>query len=123
MSNGAKLLEALEEVFDTESPVVFQSAPPATFSAPSVVVTPGDPFLVPDTHGLIRERWEVLVVVGIKERAIGIEQARAISVKVRNAISRAGGLWRLTTGPRVPEGDVSRSLVLFINELDFKTQE
>lgn len=125
-TNSDRLLEALEAEFGStsENPVLLQPNPPATFTAPSVVVTPGDPFLTPNTVGqlgLVVERWEVLVVVSMTDKSVGINQIREISHRVRNSISRAGGRWLFASGPRRPQGQDGSSQILCINTVEFKT--
>lgn len=121
-SNGTALLAALKAEFaDNEPEILLLEHPPAVFSAPSVVVSPSEPFLEPDTHGMVRERWDVLVVVAMKEKGIGVDQMRDLSLRVFRAARSVGAVWRRASGPRRPQGDDARALVLVVNELDFKT--
>jgi hypothetical protein len=100
--------------------VSFSGAPPSTFTAPSVVVVPDETFLSPETHGLVKESWEVLVVVSLKDPAKGIEQMRQISLRVMRAAHSVGAVWRSATGPFVVGGDTNKSLVASKNKVDFK---
>jgi hypothetical protein len=123
VSNGDLLEDALRAEFGPESGVLFQAVPPTVFTAPSVVVTPGDPFLSPATHGaLVLEAWEVLVVVAVKEVSVGVEQMGDLSRRVRRAAGSVGALWEETSGPRVPAATDSRGFVFVINRVSFKTQ-
>jgi hypothetical protein len=122
-SNGEILIAQLRAEFVdvAEESILLLENPPAVFSAPSVVVTPGDPFLEPETLGLIRENWDILVVVAMKDKGLGIEQLRDISLRVRRATIGAGAVWRRASGPRKPQGEDAKALVLSVNEIDFKT--
>jgi hypothetical protein len=122
VTNGERLLEALRAEFGPEGGVLFQATPPTTFTVPSVVVTPGDPFLLPATHGaMVTESWEVLVVVGVKELSVGVSQMGELSRRVRRAAGSVGALWRETSGPRLPATE-PRGHVFVINRLEFRTQ-
>lgn len=125
MTTAELLLAELRAEFteaDAEQ-VTFLDTPPSVFTAPSVVVTPGDPFIENDTLGLLRERWEILVIVAMLEKSSAIVQMGAISRRVRRAVSKAGATWREASGPRTPQSNEARALVLCINKVDFKTGE
>ena len=63
------LTAALVAEFDGE--LIFAPWLPPTISPPAVVVAPGDPFLVPGTHGGVVETWRILVAVSITRTADG----------------------------------------------------
>jgi hypothetical protein len=122
-SNAGRITEALKAEMADDPEVLLLENPPALFSPGSVVVTPGDPFLTPATTGslgLVLERWEVLVVVAMLDRAIGIGQMRDYSLRVRSAVSRAGGRWLSASGPRRTQSDEAKALVLSSNIVEFK---
>ena len=116
------LIEALRSEFEGE--VQYHASIPSTFSAPSVVVTPGDPFLEPrDAAGsLVRENWNVLVCVSLKEAGTGISQMRELSLRVRKASKSVGAVWLSASGPRRLQGEATASptQVLSVNELHFR---
>lgn len=112
------LLTALQDEF--EGGVQFHSNIPATFTAPSVVVAPGDPFLSPGTHGHIEERWDILVVYNTTAPDRNIRQLRENSLKIRRAVGSVGALWQLTTGPRKASQEPSDVKALVINQVSFK---
>lgn len=120
-TNAGRLMDALKAELGTAPEIVLYETPPSTWTVPAVVVIPGDPFLTPSTHGTIEERWEVLVTATAKDRGVGVDQMRTISNRVRKAITAAGGLWRETSGPRIPEAD-TRDFFFVINRIAFKTQ-
>jgi hypothetical protein len=109
--------EALAAEFDGE--ISFLPSVPSTLTAPSVVVTPGDPFLAPITFGLVAETWEVLVVVSMKDKSSGIRQMRDLSLRVREAVSGVGGTWRGASSPRLPKSEPAKGLVLSLNTVAF----
>lgn len=120
MTDGLDRLEqALRDEFKTE--VAFHSSIPSVLRAPSVVVTPGDPYLDPGTHGTVVERWDVLVVVSTIDSASGIKQMRDLSLRVRKAVTGVGALWRRASGPRLPSGtEQVKGLVLSVNQIEFR---
>lgn len=122
-SNAGRLLEALRAELTEAPEVLLLENPPAVFSPGSVVVTPGDPFLEPATTGqmgLVLERWEILVVVAMIDKAAGIGQMRDHSLRIRSAVSRAGGRWLSASGPRRAQSEEAKAIVLSINTIEFK---
>ena len=113
-----RLVEALTHEFANE--VVFQPFMPATLTIPSVVVSPGDPFLIPATHGMVEERWDVLVAVAMKDGGSGILQMRDLSLRVLRATVSVGGIWREASGPRRLTDD--RQSVVSSNTISFRYQ-
>jgi hypothetical protein len=118
-SNLDAVVAALTAEFDLE--VVFVSSLPSTLTAPSVVVAPSDPFLEPSTiaPGFVEEQWDVLAVVSWAEQAPGLDQMRNLSLRVRRAVSGAGGSWRGSSGPRRMATETS-SLVFSVNTVVIK---
>lgn len=117
MSDITSVTEALRSEFSTE--IVFQEAPPSTFSAPSIVVTPGEPFITPDSHGVVEENWDVFVVVGMKDKASGFAQLRKLSLRVFAAVRSVGGYWREAGGPLVFQAD-AKTLIISTNRVSVK---
>lgn len=116
MSTVTELTAALTAEFTGE--IIFAEAVPAVLSVPSVVVSPGDPYLEPSTHGTITERWNVLVVVSLKDKISGLNQMRELSLRVQRAVNSAGGTWRSASGPRTL-GDEARLSVISENVVTF----
>jgi hypothetical protein len=116
------LIEALRTEFGGE--VQYHASVPSTFTAPSVVVTPGDPFIEPrDAAGnLVRENWNVLVCVSLKESATGIEQMRELSLRVKKVSRAVGAVWLGASGPRrlASEATGSPTQVLSVNDIHFR---
>ena len=112
-----KLVEALSAEFQGD--VIFVASVPATITPPSVIVAPGEPFLNPGTMGAVEENWRVLVAVSIKEPKLGIDKMRDLSLRVRRAVQKVGGLWRLTGGPYAASQTNSQT-VISANEITFK---
>jgi hypothetical protein len=83
-----------------------------------VVVVPAEPFIEPATHGLVKETWEVLVVVSLKDPEKGIDQMRQISLRVMRAAQPIGAVWRSASSPHVVSPD--KGLVASKNKIDFK---
>jgi hypothetical protein len=116
MSNITVVASALTTEF---SDVAFAAALPTTFTAPSVVVAPGDPFLAPSTFGGVTETWDVLVVVSFKDKAAGLIQMRDLSLRVREVVSKAGATWRQASGPRIRDGEANKDFVMSVNQITF----
>jgi hypothetical protein len=98
--------------------VAFYASRPATINAPAVIVCPGDPFLAPDSQGVIEEKWEVLVAVATAEPRRGLDLTRDLSLRVRRVVSSLGARWVETSGPRSIPGNTST--VVSINIVEFK---
>jgi hypothetical protein len=111
------LIEALGAEFDGD--VAFAPNIPTTIVPPVVIVSPGDPFLAPATHGTILETWDVLVAVGFKDTASAVADMRSLSLRVRDVVLRHGALWRITSGPR-RGADESKQVVIAVSEVAFK---
>lgn len=121
MSRLSDLIDALETEFSGDPKVLFSPSVPARFSPPQIVVTPGDPFLEPGQLGdQIRERWSVLVVVSMADRAAGVQAMRQNSLRIRRAVSPLGAIWEQASGPQVPEGESAAQVVLSENMIRFK---
>lgn len=110
-------MEALAEEFAQE--VVFYPSPPSALTAPSVAVIPGDPFLEPNTQGLVLERWDVWIVASLKSPDKGASQMRDLSLRVMRVAQKVGAVWRNASGPR-RLADASTQEVVSINRVDFK---
>lgn len=85
-----RLLAALRAEF---SDVTLYVAPPKSYTAPSVVVRPGNPFLVPSNHGLVDETWEVLVLVSAAAPDKGVASMRRLSLRIMRAAHSVGARW------------------------------
>lgn len=121
MSHVDDLVAALQTEFAAVPKVILSAAPPARFSPPQVIVTPGDPHLEPGQFaGIIRERWSVLVVVSMADKASGLDEMRRNSLRVRRACGTVGATWEKASGPLVPEGESASQLVLSTNDLYFR---
>jgi len=117
MSMIEKLVEALTAEFQGD--VVFTASVPPTITPPSVVVAPGEPFIVPSTHGTVQESWRVLVAVSIKEPKTGIDKMRELSLRVRKAVVSVGGLWVQAGGPYQAQ-QTNALTVISANEVHLK---
>jgi hypothetical protein len=113
-----RLTTALATEFANE--VVFSEAPPSTVSVPSVIVSPADPYLLPSTRGAVEERWDVLVAVSLKNKAVGIAQLRDISLRVHKAANSVGATWHSASGPRSLLDEKGRSSVISANLVTFQ---
>lgn len=121
----SELVDALAAEFAGSS-VGFAATPPKTFDAPSVVVTPGEPFLEVHAGGArpetvrIKERWEVLVVVSMKDTGAGIDQMRQNSLRVMRAVSRPGSVWTGASPPqKVTAAQPDREYAAATNQVHF----
>lgn len=94
------LLEALRAEFAGD--VTFHASVPSTITAPAIIVAPSDPFLTNDTHGTIRETWDVIVAVSLKDPTRGLDTARDLSLRLRRATGTVGAHWSQAAGFRVP---------------------
>lgn len=111
-----QLVAALKEEFGEG--VQFHQARPASVSAPSVIVTPGDPFITNHSLGQVKENWEVLVVVSYKEPKSAITALRQLSLRVRRSVSSVGAMWQSASGPRTLAQDATaKQLILSVNEV------
>ncbi len=114
--NTSEILEAaLQAEFTGE--VLFHDSIPANVTAPAVIVAPGDPFLENGTMGMVTERWEVIVAVGMRGHDRGISDLRDLSLRVRDVVSRAGGHWLRASGPRDAENLASTAS---FNSIEFR---
>jgi hypothetical protein len=116
MPSRADMKEALKTEFGGD--ILFVAAVPSTFSPPQVIVMPGDNWLEPDTHGTVVERWEVWVIVSIKEPEAGIDQAALLNLRIQQACYSVGAHWELVRQPRVPRNQqgqmvAARNLIRF----------
>jgi hypothetical protein len=114
-------LEGLETALRTEfsSDVSFAASLPSTFTTPSVVVAPADPYLEVSSMGEVKESWDVLVCVSTKDNKSSIAQMRQLSLRVMRAVQSVGAIWRSAGGPRLTGGD-DRTKVVSVNRVDFK---
>ena len=108
---------ALKAEFDSD--VIFHPAPPPTFTAPSVAVIPGDPFLEPETQGVVRERWDIWVAVSAKSPDRGAADMREISLRVMRAAHKVGAVWVRASGPRTLR-EQQTQLVISIGRIEIK---
>lgn len=118
------LAAALKTEFSTGM-VEFRASIPSTVSAPSVTVVPGDPFLEPrEAAGpLVRERWDVVVAVSLKDAQTGIRQMRELSLRVRKVVNANGAVWQRASGPRRlagPDGVQQSQIVVSVNEVQIR---
>lgn len=112
------LLQALRTgLVDFE--VSFHESAPNKLFPPSVIVTPGDPFLEPATQGLIQEHWEILVCMNRTANDRGVSAYRNVSLAVVGAVQSVGAVWEETSGPRLVDGE-DTSYVLVVNRVRFK---
>jgi len=121
-TNDERLLEALRTELGAGPEILLLEHPPAVYRPQSVIVSPGDPFLEPATHGLIAQYWDLVVVVSNTDRAVGVRQLRDISLRVRAAAVSVGAEWLATSGPRTVPSDDQRNLIVAINTIRFKTR-
>jgi hypothetical protein len=112
-----KLTEALREEFSQE--VVFYASPPSSVTAPSVAIIPGDPFLEPNTQGMVLERWDVWVVASTKSADKGAATMRELSLRVAGVAQKIGATWRNSSGPRRLT-DPQAQEVVCITRIDMK---
>lgn len=84
------LVEALQAEFGD---VTLYLNPSAAVQGNSVVVRPGTPFIEPSTHGMVRETWDVLVVVNTAQPDKGVAALRKLSLRVARAAHSVGALW------------------------------
>jgi hypothetical protein len=82
-------------------------------------VAPGDPFLVPATHGTVEEHWDVLVAVSVKEPGLGMDLMRELSLRIHRAVGVEGAVWRRASGWRRFGVDNAQTVVS-LNEVTFK---
>lgn len=117
------LLTALRAEFDNTE-VSFFPEPPVNAVAPSVAVYPGDPFLVPREAAstLIREQWNVRVIVSASNTSSGVKQMRRNSLKVRKAVLSVGAVWEGAEGPIgiTGEGQQNIQFVFVNNPIHFR---
>ena len=99
--------------------VAFHESTPNKLYPPSVIVSPGDPFLEPATQGLIQEHWEILVCMNRTASDRGVSAYRNVSLAVAAAVQSVGAVWEETSGPRLVENE-DTSYVLVINRVRFK---
>lgn len=116
----AELLAALHAEFDGEISVV--ESVPSKFSAPSIVIAPGDPFLTPGTHSTVEETWEILVVFNPTGAGRNVEFFRSTSLRVRKAAGAAGALWVQTRAPRRASPNPDDPAAIAPNTVRFKYQ-
>lgn len=116
------LVAALRAEFAGE--VTFQPNVPKQVQAPSIIVSPGEPFLEPREAAspIVWERWVVLVAVSIKNMAAGLAQMRVNSLRVRRAVNTSGGVWDSASGPRRLEGETAQNseTVVSLNLVHFR---
>lgn len=113
------LIKAFKEEFEGTRVYVSDHVPDQVI-APAVYLVPGDPFLEPHGYNSFLEHWEALVCVSFKDKELGVDQARNISLKVRKAATSVGVQWTGAEAPRWSENETSMQ-VLVINNLSFKS--
>jgi hypothetical protein len=114
------MFERLHQALRTEfADVVLHLEQPASFTAPSVVVKPGQPFLEIGTNGTIEEHWHVLVVANKAAADMGVGTMRKLSLKVRRAAHSVGAIWEGTNQPEVLK-DESKTLAILTNTVRFR---
>jgi hypothetical protein len=112
-------MEALAAEFASE--VAFHPAPPSNITAPAVFVVPGDPFLEPDSQGVVRERWDVWVAVSLKSADRGAAEMRDLTHRVVRTVHSLGAVWRSSSGPR-RLADPNTQQIVSVSRVDFKYQ-
>lgn len=105
-------------VAEFEGDLIFAPWLPPTINPPAVIVAPGDPFLVPGTHGGVTETWRVMVAVSIAEPRMALDQIRTLSLRCRKAAHSVGAVWRDSGAPS-PTAPNS-STVISITEIAFR---
>ena len=110
------LVAALVSEFDGE--IIFAPWLPPSISPPAVVVAPGDPFLVPGTHGGVVETWRILVAVSISEPRMALDQIRTLSLRARKAAHSVGAVWRDSGAPGQTASNTST--VVSVTEIAFR---
>lgn len=117
MTAISDLVEALKAEFDNE--VIFSPSVPSVITAPSVIVSPGDPYLIVGTQGTVEETWSILVAVSVKEPGPGIDLMRELSLRVRRTVVSQGAVWRQAAGPRRVSAENTQTVVS-VNTVAFK---
>lgn len=112
-----RLIDALK---DGLGDIPVQVTVPATLTPGTVVVAPGDPFLVPGNHGSITERWDVLVVTSSAGPDRGVNWLRETSLLVRKAASSVGAVWSQALGPSRATPNENDMTVLVVNQISFR---
>lgn len=116
------LTEALRAEFTGE--ITFMANVPKQVTAPAIIVSPGEPFIEPESvaSSLVMEHWTILVAVSVKNMAAGLAQMRKNSLRVRKVINASGAVWTGASGPRVLQGEASANTetVVSLNTLRFK---
>lgn len=110
------LVEALRAEFDGV-PVTLYLAPPTSYTAPAVVVQPGDPFLDNGTVGRIEERWDIAVLTNPAQPDKGVRQMREHSLRIRRAVSSVGAVWE---GAGTPQALDTEQKTAVFNRVRFK---
>lgn len=85
-----RLVQALQQEF---TDVNLYLAPAKSYNTPSVAVRPGTPFIEVTTHGLVRETWDVLVLVNSNQPDKGVAALRKLSLRIRRAAHSVGAIW------------------------------
>ncbi len=114
----AALLAALRTQLGDDI-ATFHEVVPNKITPPSVIVTPGDPFIEPVTQGLVEERWDILVAMNRTSPNRGVAGFQELSLKVRAAAHAVGAIWEGASGPR-KVGDGDSSYVLVVNRVRYK---
>lgn len=117
-----RMITAIEEAFagdDGGPAVALMLAPPPTITSPAVIVAPGDPFLTPETHGLIVEHWQVLAAVSLKTPDRGVVEMRNLSLRIRAAVSAVGAIWEQTSGLRF-QSPTDQTVAVGVSRIRFK---
>lgn len=115
--NLDRLLEALKTEFTGD--ITFHASVPSTISPPAVIVMPADPFIENATHGGVRETWDILVAVSLKEPGRGITVARNISLRVRASSALMGAHWHQASGFRVGDQAANSQMAVTVNTVSF----
>lgn len=118
----SKLLDALKAEFGRE--VTIYGSMPASISTPSIIVAPGEPFLVNSTFkNGIEEKWNVLVSTKMNTDDRGTDKLRELSLRVRRAVTSIGAIWDSGQQPAIPTnmaGQVETNVLLVSNVVRFK---
>lgn len=111
------LYAALKQEFEAD--VTFYPTIPSVITPPAIVIMPSDPFLEIATHSTVKETWDVLVAVGIKDTESAVILARDLSLRVARAANSVGAVWGGAAGLTVPES-IQTMHAVAVNKVMFK---
>lgn len=116
----ADLVAELRTQFDGHN-VEVHSALPRTIASNRVIVAPAEPWLIPATHGMLEERWDVLATANHSAPDRGIPTLRDMAVRIALAVHSVGGVWEQASTPMVPEeAQGPQTTVFTVSQVRFK---